>query len=169
MTVETLHDTFVYELQQAYHIDTELVDVLATLDESTADDEISEGFQTDQRESADHVRRLKRVFDLLDEDPEPRQSHAFDGIIEDHQAFLSEAAEDTDLVDLYNVGTAMKIERLEITTYEGLLNHADQLDLPSEATELLEENLDDEEATLRELEGTVDGSTVEQLLGRLAG
>jgi len=168
MTVETLHEKFVYELQQAYHIDTELVDVLATLEESTADDEISEQFQTHQRESADHVRRLKRVFDMLDEEPEPRHSQAFEGIIEDRQAFLSEATEETDLVDLYNVGTAMKIERLEITTYEGLLNHAEQLNLPTEATELLEENLDDEEATLRELERTVDSSTVEQLLGRLA-
>lgn len=169
MTIDTLHDKFVYELQQVYYIETELVDVLATLEESTADDRISEEFQKHQRTSADHARRLKRAFDVLDEEAEPRQSHAFDGIIEDRQTFLAEVAEDTDLVDLYNVGAAMKIERLEITTYEGLLTHADELDLPNEATEPLDNNLDDEKDTLRELEGITSGSTIQQLLGRLTG
>jgi len=35
MTVETLHDKFVYELQQVYYIETELVDVLDEMVEST--------------------------------------------------------------------------------------------------------------------------------------
>jgi len=169
MTVETLHDKFVYELQQVYQIETELVDFLATLEASTADERISEAFQKHQRTSADHARRLKRVFDVLNEEAEPRPSHAVEGIIEDRQAFLSAVEENTDLVDLYNVGTAMKIERLEITTYEGLLTHASELDLPNEATDPLENNLADEKTTLRELEGITSGSTIQQLLGRLTG
>jgi len=169
MTVETLHDKFVYELQQLYFIETELVDVLATLEETTDDERISEEFQKHQRTSADHARRLKGVFDVLNEEAEPRHSHAFEGIIEDRQAFLSAVDDNTDLVDLYNVGAAMKIERLEITSYEGLLTHADELDLSNEATDPLENNLDDEKATLQSLEGITSGSTIQQLLARLTG
>jgi|AntDeeMinimDraft_5_1070356.scaffolds.fasta_scaffold00125_41 ferritin-like metal-binding protein YciE len=169
MTVETLHDKFVYELQQVYYIETELVDVLDEMVESTADETISEGFETHQQQTAEQARRLEGVFEALDEPTELRQSHALDGLIEDRQAFLDTAAEDTDLIDLYNVGAGAKVERLEITAYEGLLNHADRLDLPNEVTEPLEENLDQEEATLRELNGTMSGTTVQQLLGRLMG
>ncbi|MEA1931880.1 MAG: DUF892 family protein [Euryarchaeota archaeon] len=169
MTVETLHDKFVYELQQVYYIETELVDILDEMVESTADETISEGFETHQRETAEQARRLEGVFDALDEPTDLRQCHALDGLIEDRQAFLDSAVTDTDLIDLYNVGAGVKVERLEISAYEGLLTHADRLDLPNEVTEPLEENLDQEEATLKELKGTMSGSTVHQLLGRLMG
>lgn len=169
MTVETLHDKFVYELQQAYYLETELVDVLEEMVESTADEQIREGFQKHQRDTAEQARRLNGVFDALDEPAHARQCYALDGLIEDRQEFLGNAAEDTDLIDLYNVGAAMKVERLEITTYERLLTHADRLDLPNEVTEPLEETLDEEKSTLRELKGIAEGSTLQQLLGRLTG
>ena len=169
MTVETLHDKFVYELQQVYYIETELVDVLEEMVESTADEAISEGFQKHQRETAEQARRLEDVFEALDEEPHARQCYALDGLVEDHSEFLDTAAEDDDLIDLYNVGAGVKVERLEISTYEGLLNVADELDLPNEVTEPLDENLDQEEATLKELEGVMSGSTIQQLFGRLSG
>jgi ferritin-like metal-binding protein YciE len=169
MTVETLHDKFVYELQQAYYIETELVDVLEEMDETTADEEISNGFQRHQRETAEQARRLEDVFEALDEEPHARQCYALDGLVEDHSEFLDNAAEDDDLIDLYNVGAGVKVERLEISTYEGLLNVADQLDLPNEITEPLDENLNQEEATLKELNGVMSGSTIQQLFGRLTG
>jgi len=169
MTVETLHDKFVYELEQAYYIETELVDALGKMIDSTADDQIREGFQKHQRETGDQARRLKTVFNAIDEEPEIRKCHALDGLIEDREEFLDSAADNEDLVDLYNVGAGMKVERLEITTYEGLLNHADRLDLGSEVTDPLEDTLDEEKATLRELKGVAEGSTVQQLLGRLMG
>jgi ferritin-like metal-binding protein YciE len=169
MTVENLHDKFVYELQQAYYIETELVDALGKMIESTSDEEISEGFETHQRETGDHARRLKTVFNAIGEEPEIRQCHALDGLIEDREAFLDNAADDEDLVDLYNVGAGMKVERLEVTTYEGLLTHADRLDLDSEVTDPLNDSLDEEKATLRELKGIAEGSKIQQLTGRLMG
>lgn len=169
MTVETLHDTFVYELQQAYYIETELVDVLEEMDETTADEEIKHGFQRHQRETAEQARRLEDVFEALDEEPQARQCYALDGLVEDHSEFLENAAEDDDLIDLYNVGAGVKVERLEISTYEGLLNVADELELANEVTEPLEENLDGEESTLKELNGVMTGSTIQQLFGRLTG
>ena len=96
MTVETLHGTFVYELQQAYYIETELVEVLSRhneMDETTADDDITNAFQRHQLETAEQPRRLEDVF----------------------------------------------------------------------------RNLDDEEATLKELEGVMSGSTIQRLFGRLTG
>jgi len=169
MTVTTLHDKFVYELQQAYYIETELVDALGKMVESTSDEEISEGFETHQRETGDHARRLKTVFNAIGEEPEIRQCHMLDGLIEDREEFLDNAADDADLVDLYNVGAGMKVERLEVTTYEGLLTHDDRLDLGNDVTDPLDDTLDEEKATLRELKGVAEGSKIQQLAGRLMG
>jgi ferritin-like metal-binding protein YciE len=169
MTVDNLHDKFVYELQQAYYLETELVDALGKMIDSTSDEKIREGFEKHQRETGDQARRLKTVFNAIDEEPEIRKCHALDGLIEDREEFLDNAAHDDDLVDLYNVGAGMKVERLEITTYEGLLTHADRLDLGSEVTDPLDDTLDEEKATLRELKGVAEGSKIQQLAGRLMG
>lgn len=169
MTVENLHDKFIYELQQVYYIETELVDILEEMVESATDEKIEEGFLKHQRETAEQARRLDDVFESLDEPAEIRQCYALDGLVEDRQEFLDNAAEDDDLIDLYNVGAAIKVERLEISAYEGLLNHADRLDLPNEVTEPLDQSLDEEAATLKELKGVLSGSKINQLLGRLMG
>ncbi|MFW6321115.1 MAG: ferritin-like domain-containing protein [Halohasta sp.] len=169
MTVTSLHDKFVYELQQAYYIETELVDILEGMAQETADEEISEGFRKHQRETAEQARRLEDAFESLGEAVDMRQCYALDGLVEDHNEFLDEAADDEDLIDLYNLGAGIKVERLEISIYEGLLNHADRLDLSNDVTDPLDDNLDEEEATLKELNGTMSGSTIQQLLGRLTG
>ena len=55
-----------------------------------------------------------------------------------------------ELLEFFNVGAAQKVERYEITSYETLIDMADKLGL-SDAVELLEENLQEEEAALNKL------------------
>jgi ferritin-like metal-binding protein YciE len=55
-----------------------------------------------------------------------------------------------DLLEFYNVGAAQKVERYEITAYENLIDMADKLGL-TDAVELLEQTLQEEETTLNKL------------------
>jgi ferritin-like metal-binding protein YciE len=55
-----------------------------------------------------------------------------------------------ELLEFFNVGAAQKVERYEITSYESLIDMADKLGL-TDAVELLEENLQEEEAALNKL------------------
>ena len=55
-----------------------------------------------------------------------------------------------ELLEFFNVGAAQKVERYEITAYESLVDMADKLGL-TEAVELLEETLHEEEAALNKL------------------
>ena len=55
-----------------------------------------------------------------------------------------------ELLEFYNIGAAQKVERYEITAYESLIDMAEKLGM-SDAVELLEQNLQEEEAALNKL------------------
>jgi ferritin-like metal-binding protein YciE len=55
-----------------------------------------------------------------------------------------------ELLEFYNIGASQKVERYEITAYENLIDMAEKLGM-SDAVELLEQNLQEEEATLNKL------------------
>jgi len=55
-----------------------------------------------------------------------------------------------ELLEFYNIGASQKVERYEITAYENLIDMAEKLGL-GDAVELLEQNLQEEEATLNKL------------------
>ena len=70
-------------------------------------------------------------------------------MIKEKKVFMREKPTD-ELLEYFNVGAAQKVERYEITSYESLIDMADKLGL-TEAVELLEENLQEEEAALNKL------------------
>ena len=55
-----------------------------------------------------------------------------------------------ELLEFYNIGAAQKVERYEITAYESLIDMAEKLGM-RDAVELLEQNLQEEEAALNKL------------------
>ena len=55
-----------------------------------------------------------------------------------------------ELLEFYNLGIGQKTERYEITAYENLIDMADKLGM-ADAVDLLEENLQEEEAALNKL------------------
>ena len=55
-----------------------------------------------------------------------------------------------ELLEFYNIGAAQKVERYEITAYEGLIDMAEKLGM-TDVVELLEQNLQEEEMTLNRL------------------
>ncbi len=72
-----------------------------------------------------------------------------EGLIKEKKTFMKEKPT-PELLEFYNVGAAQKVERYEITSYENLIDMADKLGL-SDAVELLEQSLQEEEATLNKL------------------
>ena len=69
---------------------------------------------------------------------------------------------------LFYLDAEIKVERLEIRTYQSLVENARALDVPDDAVEALEANLRDERDTRAELEDLAEGSAVESLRATLA-
>lgn len=169
MTVEDLHDKFVYELQEMYYIENQLVDVLDRLANDVANEDLRMGFERHRDQTRTQAERLEEVFDIVGETPEERPSLVFDALLEEREQFFEQATGDEDMRDLYDLGAGVKTEHLEIAGYEGLIQMARKLDLQDDVGDLLNENLDEEQQTKKQLKSMGEDSTVRKLFARLAG
>lgn len=84
---------------------------------------------------------------------------ALDGLLEEKGLFDTVVPSD-DLRPVYYLGVGRQIEHPEITTYERLCRLATHLNVPSEVRDALEQNLDEERATLQTFESISDDEPV---------
>ena len=169
MTVENLHDKFVYELQMMYYIENQLVDVLDQLATDVANEDLRMGFERHRDQTKTQVGRIEEVFEIINETPEERQSLVFDAMLEERERFFEQATGGEDMRDLYDLGAGVKNEHLEIAGYESLIQMARKLDLQDDVGDLLNENLDEEQQTKKQLKTMGEDSTARKLFARLAG
>lgn len=166
MTLETLDDMFNHQLETMYYVENQLVEATDELARDTTNDDLSDAFAEHREETREHVNRLEQVFETRGRTPEQSESPAVDGLIQEKQAFDQQTDND-DLRNLFYLGAAMKSERLEITSYDSMLNVAHELELGSDVTDPLEANRDSEQNTLRKLKAEAEGSKFKSLLGKL--
>lgn len=179
MNIETLHDLFLYELHGLYRTERTLVEELDQLADQTAvnsldeasDEEIRDtlrqAFEDHRDETETHVERLERVFESVDRQPDERDVPALDGLVAEKERFTNVVLNDA-IRPLFYLDAGIKIERLEIRTYESLVENARALDVPDDAVEALEANLQDERDALAELEELSESDAVESLRESLA-
>src|SRR5918992_4796883 len=149
MAVSTIEELFEHELKDMYGGETALLDALEQMASERSDREIKKGFQQHRKETQGQLKRLEKVFKLLGQKPEAATCAGIEGLIKEKKTFMKERPSE-DLLEFYNVGASQKVERYEITSYESLIDMADKLGL-ADAVELLEQNLQEEEATLNKL------------------
>jgi ferritin-like metal-binding protein YciE len=166
--VESLEGLFEYELEGIYNMEVKLVDALDEMALATTNGNLESGFSTHRDETETQVERIEDAFAAYGVEPRQRDCPIVDALDKDRQQF-ERMVRDDDLKNLYYLGAAMKTERLEISSYQALLTTANKLDLDSEVTSLLEDNLDEEKKTLKKLEGLSEGSELKSLWDRLTG
>lgn len=166
MEIHSMRDLFEHELGGAYHMERRLVGVLDEMSRNATNDRISSGFADHREETREHVRRIEQAFEAMGLSPEERICPVVEALDEERQT-VEEAVTDDDLLNLFYLGAGMKTERVEMTTYESLLMLADRLDLDRDVTDPLDDNLDSEERTFRELQTLSTASDLKSLWERL--
>ena len=149
MAISTIEELFEHELKDIYGAETSLLDALEQMADESDDREIKKGFQQHRKETQGQLKRVEKIFKLLGKKAEAQTCPGIEGLIKEKKAFMKERPTE-DLLEFYNIGAAQKVERYEITAYENLIDMADKLGL-ADAVELLEQNLQEEEATLNRL------------------
>ncbi len=146
-----LMDLFEAELRELYDAEHRILEALETLAKVTTDSDAKKVFAQHLEESRRHVARLTEVFRHLDVPPTRDRCHAIAGLFDSHARLIAQEPAPR-VLDLARIMTAIRAERYEISTYEALSDMAVQLNL-GEVAELLDENLEDEEAALEQLVG----------------
>lgn len=178
MNVENLHDLFVTELQRLHAIESKLVDELETLEQDADVDALDDLRETDAREALEevladhraetqtHAERIEEALQQLNQTPESRSTPALEGVIKEKELFNNVILAD-EIRPVYYLGVSEQIEDMEITAYERLLAIGNYLDVPDDVISLLQQNLDEDEATLRTIESLSEGDDFESLLDGL--
>ena len=149
MSMESIEELFEHELKDILGGEQALVDALEQMAEETSDREIKKAYLQHRKETQGHIKRIEKIFRSLGQKPEAESCPGIEGLIKEKKVFMREKPTE-ELLEFFNVGAAQKVERYEITSYESLIDMADKLGL-SGAVELLEENLQEEEAALNKL------------------
>jgi len=149
--METAHELFVHELQDMLDAEQQLVEALGKQADESSRPDLQKAFQSHQAQTQKQVERLHQVFESIGEEPEEVECKGIRGLIEEHDHFKQEEEPADDIMDIFNVGAAEKVESYEICAYESLINLASQLG-QTKAERLLNQNLKEEQQTLKKME-----------------
>ena len=149
MAMESIEELFEHELKDILGGEQSLLDALEQMAEESSDRDIKKAYLQHRKETQGQIKRLERIFKSLGQKPEAETCPGIEGLIKEKKVFGREKPT-AELLDFFNIGAAQKVERYEITSYENLIDMADKLGL-TDAVDLLEQNLQEEEAALSKL------------------
>ena len=152
--MQTARDLFVHEMQDIFDGEQRLVEALGEHEQEVSRPELKKAFASHREQTENQVERLRQVFQELGEEPEETECKGIIGLIEEHKAFKEENPSE-ELLDIISVGAAIKVESYEINSYESLVKLARELGFKKAVT-LLNQNLKEEQQTLKKLEGFSD-------------
>lgn len=149
MAMQTIEELFEHELRDIYSAEHLLLDALEQMAGESTDREIKKAYALHRKETQGQIKRLEKIFKSLGRLPEARTCPGIEGLIKEKKVFMREKPSD-ELLEFFNIGAGQKAERYEITAYETLIDMADKLAM-TDVVELLEQNLQEEEAALNTL------------------
>jgi ferritin-like metal-binding protein YciE len=149
MAMESIEELFEHELKDILGGEQALLDALEQMSRESSDRDIRRAYSQHRKETQGQIKRLEKIFRSLGQTPEANSCAGIEGLIKEKKQFMREKPTH-ELREFFNIGAAQKVERYEITAYEHLIDMADKLGL-ADAVELLEENLQEEEAALNKL------------------
>ena len=153
---KTLEDLFHDTLKDIYFAEKKILSTLPKMAKAAQNDDLKAAFEKHRDETEGQVKRLEKVFEMIDKKPQGKTCAAIVGIT-DEGAEIMDEYKGMPALDAGLLAAAQAVEHYEISRYGTLRTWAEELGLDEAAT-LLQETLDEEEATdeaLSELAKTV--------------
>jgi ferritin-like metal-binding protein YciE len=153
---KTLEDLFHDTLKDIYFAEKKILSTLPKMAKAAQNDDLKAAFAKHRDETEGQVERLEQVFQMIDKKPQGKTCAAIVGIT-DEGAEIMDEYKGMPALDAGLLAAAQAVEHYEISRYGTLRTWAEELGLDEAAT-LLQETLDEEEATdeaLSELAKTV--------------
>jgi ferritin-like metal-binding protein YciE len=151
---KTLEDLFHDTLKDIYYAEKKILSTLPKMAKAAQNRELKAAFEKHRGETERQIGRLERVFAMIGKKPQGKTCAAVLGITEEGAEIMQEykgsPAHDAGLL-----ASAQAVEHYEITRYGTLRTWAEELEL-DEAVSLLEETLEEEEATDKALTGLAE-------------
>lgn len=152
-TMSTPRELLLHELGDIYYAENVLVKALPKMADEAKDDELRSGFEQHAEETQGQIENLRKAFEALGEEVSGERCPAIDGIKAEHDEFLKEHETAPEILDMFLTGSGGRTEHYEIAAYTSLITMAESLG-EDKVVDLLQENLKQEQETLKKLETT---------------
>jgi ferritin-like metal-binding protein YciE len=140
-----LDDLFHDTLKDIYFAEKKILTALPKMAKAAQNEDLAAAFEKHRGETEGQVERLEEVFGMIDKKPQGKNCPAIVGLAEEAQEIIKEY-KGTPALDAGLLGAAQAVEHYEISRYGTLRAWAEELGL-DDAAKLLQETLDEEEAT----------------------
>lgn len=152
-----LKELFVNSLQDILWAEKHLTKALPKMAKAATSPELVEAFETHLEQTQEHIVRLEKVFEILEERPVAKKCDAMKGLVEEAEGIIEETEEGTATRDVGLILAAQKVEHYEIATYGGLAQLARTLEF-DDVSDILEETLTEEKETDQLLTGIAENN-----------
>jgi ferritin-like metal-binding protein YciE len=149
MTLNTLDDLLLVQLQDLYDAEQRLTKALPKMASAAKNRELKSAFTQHLRETEQHVKRLEKVFSILGTTAQRETCEAMKGLIAEGDEAISAGGSD-DVRDAALIAAAQRVEHYEMAGYGTVRTLADQLG-HTEIARILQETLDEEGACDKKL------------------
>jgi len=139
------HDT----LKDIYYAEKKILSALPKMAKAAESDDLRAAFEKHHDETEGQIARLEQVFEAIDAKPQGKKCAAIEGILDEGQEIIKEY-KGSPALDAGMLAAAQAVEHYEISRYGTLRTWAEELGL-EDVAKLLEETLEEEEATDRAL------------------
>jgi ferritin-like metal-binding protein YciE len=150
MPMQTPQDLFVHELSDIHNAEQIIIQMLEEAQGLVQNQQLKEGLRMHAEQSRQQVQRIQQVFTQMGVQPHPIQCHAAEGLRQELQEGQQSQPSPQVLEGLV-VGGACKTEHYEIAAYTGLVEKARAMG-QTEAAQLLQQNLQEEQQMLQQVE-----------------
>jgi ferritin-like metal-binding protein YciE len=138
-----LRDFFIDQLEDIYWAEKKLVKTLPKMAEAAHSQELRDAFNEHLMETKNHVSRIEKAFEMMDQEANAKECPALKGIAEEGEDIIDETDENTAQRDVGLIFAGQKAEHYEIATYGGLIQLARTL-RKDDVAALLGETLEEE-------------------------
>ena len=145
MKLESLKDLYLEQLKDLYSAETQIVDALPKMAEAAHSADLRKGFTDHLRQTEEHVRRLEKIFQNLQESPKGHTCEGMKGLLKEG-AEMTKMKGEPSVIDAGLIACAQRVEHYEIAGYGTVRTYAEMLDKDDHVT-LLERTLQEEEET----------------------
>jgi len=152
--METLNELFEDTLKDVYFAENEILKALPIMAKKATSTDLQKASTTHAEETKGQVKRLDQIFKLLGKKPEGKECHALKGLVKEAEELMEEAKSGP-VLDAGLIACAQAVEHYEMARYGALSAWAEQLEM-EDASELLEETLDEEKAADEKLSALAD-------------
>lgn len=141
---DDLNDLLLTHIEDLYDAEKRLCEALPKMADAASDPELVEAFRSHLSETKNQVKRLERVFQMLDESPSRDTCDAMKGLISEGEEMIKAKGDDT-VRDAALIAAAQRVEHYEMAGYGSARTFASRVGRDDVAS-LLQETLDEEKA-----------------------